>query len=402
MPPLKQMDKTSAEDKSIGFDYQYYYFLNELINLKSGQSVGLEVMDDVHSKLSESVQVLVQLKHTIQTKVDGAPKNLTTLDPDLWKSLSNWCKVISDKEAGRTTETNQLSFVNKTYFLLVSNKSDNEENATLQAVKRYQGREISHLKLLGLLKSLETTNASIKQYKNDVLGLKDAVSEKFFDNLNFDLGCDEIINKCKASIKEKHIDDSKIDDVFSDLDSRLRENNYMAVKSKEKIVISFEEFHKNYRIYFDKARNKKLTIRPLIDLLPDNLIEQTFIKQLLDITDVSVDDIEEIADFTTKRLHLRNNIDQWYREGDITQDDIDLFEEEAKLSWKNKFRALYRKGLNEKQHVAAALKLLDDLREKKISLAGECLPLKMCNGNLYELSDRPEIGWRNDWKKKYI
>jgi hypothetical protein len=61
------VDKTSAEDKSIGFDYQYYYFLNELLRLKSGQTAGYEVLDDVHIELADGNTLLIQLKHTVQT-----------------------------------------------------------------------------------------------------------------------------------------------------------------------------------------------------------------------------------------------------------------------------------------------------------------------------------------------
>jgi hypothetical protein len=61
MPKTQHADKTSAEDKSIGFDYQYYYFLSKLLNLKKGQVLGLEVMDDVHSELNDNTKILVQL-----------------------------------------------------------------------------------------------------------------------------------------------------------------------------------------------------------------------------------------------------------------------------------------------------------------------------------------------------
>lgn len=94
MSGRSRVDTTSAEDKSIGFDYQYYYFLNELLNLKIGQVVGLEVLDDVHIERPDGTNLLVQLKHTVQTSAHGAPINLTTLDSDLWKSISNWCKLI--------------------------------------------------------------------------------------------------------------------------------------------------------------------------------------------------------------------------------------------------------------------------------------------------------------------
>ena len=61
MPETQHTDKTSAEDRSIGFDYQYYYFLSKLLNSKKGQVLGLKVMDDVHSELDDNTKFLVQL-----------------------------------------------------------------------------------------------------------------------------------------------------------------------------------------------------------------------------------------------------------------------------------------------------------------------------------------------------
>src|ERR1700748_38860 len=124
MSERSRVDTTSAEDKSIGFDYQYYYFLNELLNLKSGQVVGLEVLDDVHVERPDGTNVLVQLKHTVRTSAQGKPINLTTLDSDLWKPISNWCKLIIDPADRRTSVNSQLAFLEKTSFLLASNKSE--------------------------------------------------------------------------------------------------------------------------------------------------------------------------------------------------------------------------------------------------------------------------------------
>src|SRR5690242_11303824 len=117
-------EQTSAADKSIGFEYQYYYFLYRVLKLCRRESVGLEVKDDVHTDLSCNRQILIQLKHTIQIKADGSPKNLTTYDSDLWKTLSNWSKVINDEIAGRTTVKSHLDFISKTDFMLVTNKSE--------------------------------------------------------------------------------------------------------------------------------------------------------------------------------------------------------------------------------------------------------------------------------------
>lgn len=287
MPKAQRVDATSAEDKSIGFDYQYYYFLNELLNLKIGMTVGLEVMDDVHTELDNDTQVLVQLKHTIQTKADGDPKNLTTMDSDLWKSLSNWAKVISDPSAGRYETNEQLAFVGHTRFLLASNKSDNESNQLLKSVRDYQSEKISHEDLRAEIEEIRdaTENYVISNYISDVLALSTEVSKEYFNHLDFDLGCDEIIEKCKNSIREHHIADNRIDDVFRALDSDVRSENFDLVKSKKKIAVTFDEFRKRSRSHFDKARNERLVVRRFTGLLPEKMSEQIFIQQLLDIDD---------------------------------------------------------------------------------------------------------------------
>jgi NADPH-dependent 7-cyano-7-deazaguanine reductase QueF-like protein len=116
-------EKTGAGDKSIGFDYQYYYFLHRILNLGVGQSAGLEIKDDVHTELDADFNILYQVKHTVQTDASGVPVALTELDADLWKTLYNWSQVISDKVEGREQVAAQLEFVSKSEFHLVSNKS---------------------------------------------------------------------------------------------------------------------------------------------------------------------------------------------------------------------------------------------------------------------------------------
>lgn len=39
----KRYDLTSADTKIIGTDYQFFYFINELLRLKKGQQLGYEV-----------------------------------------------------------------------------------------------------------------------------------------------------------------------------------------------------------------------------------------------------------------------------------------------------------------------------------------------------------------------
>lgn len=400
---MQHTEKTGAADKSIGFDFQYYYFLWRLLNLKTDETIGLEVMDDVHTELTNNRQILIQLKHTIQNKADGSAVNITTLDSDLWKSFSNWSKVISDPVANRKEEKQQLAFVNKTDFLLVSNKSENEKNKILLLLKEFRegGKTFDEIK--AAIQSLHgsTKDEVIKNYINDVLTLSDAVSSCFFRNLSFDLGCDDIIGKCKIAIREHKIDESKVDDVFHCLDSRVRSENFSIVKNKQKIIFSFDEVLKKFRKCFDQARNGSLVITKFTGSLPDLLEDQVFIRQLIEIKDIKKDDIESMAQFTRYLLQMQNNIDEWYQSGDLTLGEVEAFKSEAKVKWENEYRSLYRKDCSDEEIADRAIQLIDALRKEKLVLAAQEMPTDMSNGQFYHLSNVPEIGWHKDWEGKY-
>ena len=139
--------KTSAADKSIGFEFQFYYFLYRLLMIEEGESVAMEVEDDVSCQLKNERLVLIQLKHTIQKTAAGGSSALTTLDSDLWKTISNWSKNICDENAGRKNKNEQLAFVEKTDFVLVTNKADNNKNEILKEIKRFQDKKITFSQL---------------------------------------------------------------------------------------------------------------------------------------------------------------------------------------------------------------------------------------------------------------
>ena len=78
-------EKVAADKSQLGFDYQDLVCLEYLVGIKQGESVGLEVFDDVHHARIDGGKSLIQVKHSIN---DGAA--LTNRDIDLWNnSFSN-------------------------------------------------------------------------------------------------------------------------------------------------------------------------------------------------------------------------------------------------------------------------------------------------------------------------
>ena len=110
----KQIEKTCADLKEFGFEFQFIYFVLKVLTMKEGESVSWEVEDDVSLRSSNGTLILFQLKHSF----DSNPA-LRNLDVDLWKSLSNWSDlIIAAKNSGNA------EFLQKTQFFLVSNKEN--------------------------------------------------------------------------------------------------------------------------------------------------------------------------------------------------------------------------------------------------------------------------------------
>ncbi|WP_150526913.1 hypothetical protein [Roseibium sediminis] len=403
MSGKSRVDTTNADDKSIGFDYQYYYFLNELLNLKTGQMVGLEFLDDVHVRRPDGSNLLIQLKHTVQKNALGQAINLTTMDHDLWKSISNWCKLITDPMDGRKDVALQLAFLKQTSFLLASNKSGNGNNTFLASFEAFSASTKSHAELVADIETLKgkSKDTVLQAYMAELLLLDVNVSKAFFERLAFALGKDEIIDLCKASIAEKQIHPKRVDDVFSVVDSEVRQHSFATVKAGDKIEISFDEFNRRYRRHFDKGRSGELIFRDFNPVLPDHLSDQTFIRQLVDIHDIDADAIEFHSAFTTRRLNFRNNLERLRHDGEIGQPDIDAMEDEARLMWENQFLHAHSGRSDPPDERVPARAILGDLRSRKLKLASQELPLSLSNGGFYDLSDRPVIGWLKNWKDRY-
>lgn len=393
-------EKTSADDKSIGFEYQYYYFLDKLLNLKVGQSAGLEVKDDVHTQLNQDVNVLYQLKHTVQKNAAGQSIALTQLDSDLWKTLSNWSQIISDPTQSRTTVPEQLRFISNTEFHLVSNKTANNLNIFLIEIENYQSGTCPFDSLEKHISGLEkkTKDIAIKGYIQSVQKLAQKVQAAFFQRLFFELSLDDILAKVKRSILEKAIDADRVDSTFERLDSNVRQDNFLAIKDGVAIVITFDQFMRRYRKVFEDSRSKKLKYIRFKPDLPADIFAQNFVKKLIEINDLSQSDSERAIDYTTYKLQLANHLRSWVQSGELVTDDVQALHEEVVVRWKNEFYEAYRDcASHEVPKLARAM--LAALRREKFQLGQTELTTLMSNGELYYLSDDEKIGWHMDWRK---
>jgi hypothetical protein len=413
---------TSADDKALGFDYQFYYFIYLLLGLEQGQTIGLEVKDDVHIDIGDSHQVLYQLKHSVQTNASGDIINLTAKDSDLWKTLSNWSLSIIDIKAGRKDKSSQLIFSGKTTFILATNKNVNiGKNEAITTILKLQAGEINitdaKAKFLGLISDPES---KVDSYIRQVCSLDDDVCSLFLQNLKFEAGQDNIISKIKDKIKTKYINEGRVDVLLAGLESALRQDNYLTVVKGGQNIISFDEFYKKYCRHFELARRTNLQITKKYDFSQNAVFknrafdEQVFIKQLLDMGDIDSSEIDDIIGFTKQKLMAFNNLEEWIINGNLTNKEKEDFVGECISKWKIVFRKNNRQHMTKKalnsssvldltdDEKFSSLDCLDATRSITLQIDGQDLGTDISNGQYYLLAEELLVGWTFDFDVRYV
>lgn len=193
----KYQEKHTDDTKSIGFDYQFYYFMYLVLQLKPGEKIGFEIKDDIHIEKNSGGIELFQAKHSTQTKSTGEIENLTELDSDLWKTIEYWVECIN-----KTTD--KESFINSHFFRLITNKSKtiNEFVSKLELYKR--GDETSENIFLYLKElSNKTRDQNIKDSIKKIISLPKKYSKKFLARITIITDQTKIIQRIKNCIWEK-------------------------------------------------------------------------------------------------------------------------------------------------------------------------------------------------------
>ncbi len=400
----KIIEQHTAGPQAIGFDYQFYYFMYLSLHLIQGQKIGFEVKDDIHIDTPNG-QILYQTKNSVLQNSAGETQNLTLLDTDLWKTLSNWSDMI-------ISEKDNLDFLKFTDFLLITNKNNNGNQFILKLEEFKKNDDVDLLIEFIKNVSVSTENETIKKYIKNLISLGKRKLKVFFKNLKVETGVGEIIDKIKGRIYFHVKQERFIDPVFEKLYSNLQMDKFLEINNRNKFEISFDDFTRKYGKCFQVAfEEKPLPKRNFPTLLPDNLEEQTFIKQLIDIGEISRGSFE-IEEYTSHMLNAINHLSYWVDKEFILPTDMTEFEKESLLTWKREFKAKYRiieRRLNQGEQMEnieneiqnLACELVDTIRRENLILNSTPLGAELSNGHYYALSDSPEIGWHFNWNEKY-
>lgn len=404
---LSEYDDHTAVPSTLGYDYQFYYFVYRALKLQDDDTVlKFEKKDDVSEEGEEGV-TLYQLKHTVKTREHGEVVCISPRDNDLWKTLSIWIRYVE----AHNTEKEKQDYLNNTNFVLVTNK-DGSKNKLLSAITQYKAdKDFTPVKtILGDLYSKtsdKTKDASGKEIDNPMkkkIGkVKDySLVDKFLEKVEVVDTFDDIIQKIKVEIERSSIRESRVESVFNSLIGQLHTDRYLKMKAGEDVVYTRKTFRDDTLACFERARTDRLVFRRDYDAFSGDPLALNFIKELIKIGYVKDKDNSKLSEYTYNWLCFNNNIHDLKADSEIADEDVDDLYADATTLWGNEhdYSKTQVDSSNEDSLNKWACVVVRNLREKNLNLAYTPMGYPLSNGCFYQLSETDQIGWRADWKPK--
>lgn len=401
-----QHEIRSAADKILAFNYQWDFFVLQVLKLvEDGNEVSFEYLDDVAQQTDEAV-ILYQVKHSVQKGTSGKIIHLTDRDNDLWKTIFVWMQFI-EEDSGR----NWATYINKMHFILATNKTESN-NIFISALQEYhQNNDISKFK-----RSIEKIRDKGKQDSEVTKIISQFLEadylELFVGKIQINLNENELKDKIKSLVQNRFaLHFSKVDEVFERLMGRMRMDADDTIRKGEKIIYDNSTIQKNYWSIISVGREKLVfkTDYPSYKGDPRDLL---FVKQLFAVNDVTKDDLDDIAQYTKEWFQFHNNIKEKWDNHDVNEWDISELTTNMMTVWKREHKLAYKKKTVDSPQDEldeAAQSLIYKIRSEQLELAKTSLGATLSNGCFYYYSnndveiiqDLPIIGWHIDWENMF-
>lgn len=373
---------SNAPGQLLGYTIQFPRALFHLLKISTNGSVCIEVMGDVASFDSNGDTIAEEDKSSINSNP------LTNKSKDLWKTFHNWINAIMNNEIN----------IKKTNFILYCNQ---------------KGRKalVDNFNDFNTLSSAEELKKVIKEKLKDINSKHEIWT--YYDNVinkNYDLFI-EILKKFELQISEDScyeeiydaLDDKMVPDGMKDylikiLSGWLQFRIIDMIERKEKAIIHFSEFKKEFLSTFNKVRTESLidwAIEPLTENeIAEHINNRPNYIQHLDAIDISNDKIiESISDYIKADI----NRNKWI--------ETDVLDEEAAFDFENKLKSYHQNKKDQIQIINSQLEdekkgqlLFIDCKSRQETINNLSPPDRTIPGTYHALTNRNEVGWHPNWK----
>jgi len=363
----------------------------ELLNCKEGDTVSVEVFDDIGVEKSDGSKDAIQAKSALSNR-----NPVSDRATDLWKTLYNWLISVQEKEIHiDCTNCKLLITVDKHGNIVDSFNNATTEDEACQA--------------------WETAKNEFYDEEGNEKKFGDEYADYirvFFSDMNKSDAC-KVIEKFKLeTLTKKHteslyerfeerafISKESLDIMFVYMLGWIDKRTAELAENRKPMIINNKDFRNEltakYREVNQKLSLVEIALKPSEDMINNELEALRVYVEQLDIVNCDyTDKIEAVSDY----LRASANRTAWAEKGDISKDAVSSFSEELVRIWNNKKKILDITQKNTEENERGQL-LYFECKDKQIDMGSFIAPTFFTSGCFHALADDESIGWHPEYKK---
>jgi hypothetical protein len=375
-------NNTGAIAPWLGYKTQEYRLVQRLLKAPKGHSLGFELLDDVHQSSEDSL-ILEQDKISISGR-----NPLSNQSKELWKTISNWIKVI-DSDNLDISKTKFVIFTNRKFtskvLELLINSSNTEE------------AKVAYNKVIEFVKK---PSDGIKEYCLSFLDM-DERKYQFIVNMEYEYGNSSPATELKKAYI--NINTSLTDEAEYVIEALLgwTSNVLSEQATKKKVTIITANAFGRRRNEIESQCRQQTILHYMCerasdddDVLGELNQSPTYIKQL---GLVEVGDIE-IQEAVLAKMESKDAVSEWTIEGSIQDSNYSQYSNTLKRKWNIKKNIVYTQNSSLSEVGKGCLLYYECLdAASSVKLGNKSVDDFFSTGTFQILSDSLDLGWHPDY-----
>ncbi|WP_250534930.1 hypothetical protein [Caballeronia sp. AZ10_KS36] len=396
---MGQLEAVSADKTSLGFEFQDLVFIEKLLELRPGESLGLEVFDDIHLETITSEVLLYQVKHSL------CGGNITDRDCDLWKTLANWLKAFpelpQDREVAFRLHTNKALNSQKLVSLLKAPEKD------IKAIIAHVRETHDDIAATDAKKATGASPNPIAGHVSALARASDAQLRFLFERFEFHADDNAILARIDVLLTYLSVPPTQLSATRHQLIGAFKEYKFKTICANKKINVSFDDFRNRIglALIVAAARSDRANFEEFVDRYyayrrPQDLsfLRSRYQAQLAEL-DVTCD---EIIDRGIEMKVTEDFIEELRARGLFGHTENVRLENSAHSAWTEIHRDAHSEThADEAAQRKAAFTCYKQTIRESLTANQQSLPIAMSRGKFISLSDQPRIGWAKDWETRF-
>jgi hypothetical protein len=380
------LDKHTAAPSLTGYIYQLSQALLYLLELKEGDTLGIEVIDDIHVDTITGTDL-------VQSKLQLTPASLTDGSRHLWNTLRIWADAIRDGSLD----------LSQTRRLVLLTTATTSAGTIAAALEQGESAKAVAARLLAVPKS---TDVTLRPSFDSVHKLTRTTLTKLVSRV--------AIAACQPSPKDigkaigqqlvrKTFHPRTVQDAINPLRGWLEARILDA--SGKGITITEAEFGDTLRRIRDSLTETSLPARQFgAAIAPRDVagqMDEQYVKQL---GLVRADD-EVIVRSIEHFLHASNERNEWVSKGELLPDDLTAFDKDLTDRWKplHDMMRLKLEQQSSADHLCkAGLLHFHEVETVHVPIRQGWAYIYLTTGSYHILANRTVVGWHPDFQRRLV